>query len=223
MDVCKKYFPTWQYCNDLDKDVTANSRTAQNGAYAVWLRDRVEADEDTANQSANDLDARNFKGNTLLERILMELEYFDRTGQHLDIQNVTLCTGSRNSDGHVPHCSWCDGKFCVNACRPDYSNSHLRAREEVSRVKVPRGELFSLQIREPSGGHFGRLYNFILQEKVFLFFYHSEFLAEPDEPLADGQHYPEFFYWAYFCGWFRKCGFYRERQTFKRPVFHLRV
>ncbi len=132
MEACKKHFPTWQYYDDLDKSVTKNDRTAQNDAYAVWFRNRVEADEEMANKSANDLDAQNSKGITLLERILMELEYFGRTGQHLDIQNVTLCAGSRYSDGYVPYAYWCSGEFCVAACIPDYSDSDFRAREAVS-------------------------------------------------------------------------------------------
>ena len=46
-------------------------------------------------------------------------------------------TGSRNSDGNVPNANWNDGKFYVNWYNADNSNSNLRAREEVSRRKVP--------------------------------------------------------------------------------------
>lgn len=132
MAACKKHFPTWQYSDDLDASVTKNDRTAEAGAYAVWFRNRVEADEETANQSADNLAKQGIKGITLLERILMELEYFGRTGQHLDIQNVTLCSGSRHSDGHVPHAHWHDGKIYVDWCNADRSYSHLRARVAVS-------------------------------------------------------------------------------------------
>jgi len=132
MDACKKRFPTWQYYDDLDKSVTKNDRTAAGGAYAVWLRNRVEADEEHSNKSANELAGQNFKGITLLERIIMELEYFGRTGQHLDIQNVTLCSGSRISVGRVPFAYWGDGRFYVNTFSAGYSFSYLRAREAVS-------------------------------------------------------------------------------------------
>ena len=132
MAACKKRFPTWQYSDDLDASVIENNRTAAGGAYAVWFRSRVEADEETKNKSANDLGAEHIKGITLLERILMELEYFGRTGQHLDIQNVTLCSGSRNSDGFVPCAYWRGGRFDVTWSRADYSCSSLRARVAVS-------------------------------------------------------------------------------------------
>ena len=108
-------------------------------------------------------------------------------------------TGSRNSDGNVPNANWNDGKFYVNWYNADNSNSNLRARVEVSRRKVPRGGLFSLKIREPPGGHFGCFYNFFLQKEIFLFSQYFKLLAQPDEPLADGEHYAELFYRAYFC------------------------
>ena len=131
MSACKKRFPTRQYYDDLDKSVTKNDRPAAGGAYAAWFRNRVEADEEHANKSANELAGQNFKGITLLEHIIMELEYFGRTGQHLDIHNVTLCSGSRFSGGGVPRCRWHDGKFFVLACGAGGSSSVLRAREAV--------------------------------------------------------------------------------------------
>lgn len=127
MAACKKHFPTWQYYDDLDKDVVHNDRTADGGAYAIWFRDRIEADEETDNQSADDLASQGAKGITLLERILMELEYFGRTGQHLDIQNVTLCSGSRYRGGYVPRACW-GGKFCVYWCGVQHRHPDLRAR-----------------------------------------------------------------------------------------------
>lgn len=129
---CKKRFPVWQYYDDLDASVTHNDRTAQNRAYAVWFRDRIEADEETAAKSANQLKEAGTPGITLLERILMELEYFGRTGQHLDIQNITLCSGSRSSDGFVPFARWDGGEFCVLWYDPSYSSPCLRSRVAVS-------------------------------------------------------------------------------------------
>src|SRR3989344_8285191 len=132
-------------------------------------------------------------------------------------------TGSRNSDGNVPNCNWNDGKFYVNAYNADNSNSNLRAREEVSRRKVPCGGLFSLHIREPSGSHFRSLYNFILQKKVFIFLYYLKLLTQPNEALADCQCYAELFYWAYFCRRPRQRGFDRQRQTGKYCIFDARI
>jgi hypothetical protein len=42
------------------------------------------------------LAARNIRGHYLLERLLYELKYFAETGKHLDIDNLTLCSGSRD-------------------------------------------------------------------------------------------------------------------------------
>ena len=54
-DECKKRFSSWKYTEDLDTAVPTNDRSPQNGTYAIWVRDRVEADEELKNKSANDL------------------------------------------------------------------------------------------------------------------------------------------------------------------------
>jgi len=104
-DACAKRFSCWRYVNDLDKDVPTNDRTSKE-AYAVWVRNNIEADEQYKNTSANELAKRSIKGITLLERLVLELKYFAETGNHLDITNVTLCSGSRNSGGGVPVVGW---------------------------------------------------------------------------------------------------------------------
>ncbi len=124
---CRDRFPTWTYYDDLDADVTKNDRTSR-ATYAFWVRDRVEADEKLANKSANDLASEKIPCETLLERIVMELDFFERTKGHLDIQNVTLCAGSRYRDGRVPCVSWYGGRFCVGSCGPSDSHSFLRGR-----------------------------------------------------------------------------------------------
>ena len=132
MRACKKHFATWQYYDDLDKDVVKNDRTAQDGAYAVWFRDRIEADEEMKNLSANNLAEQKVSGITLLERILMELEYFGRTGKHLDIENWTLCGCSRCSGGYGALCYWYVVEFGVVWCSSVRSFPRLRARVAVS-------------------------------------------------------------------------------------------
>lgn len=128
-DECAKHFPCWRYSEDLDKSVTLNDRSASNGAYAIWLRARTEADEELQNQSANDVAARSLKGITLLERMVLELRQWSENGKHLDIANITLCSGSRHAGGHVPHAYW-DGKtFCVSWRAPSYRFPKLRVRE----------------------------------------------------------------------------------------------
>ncbi|MCR4334464.1 MAG: hypothetical protein NUV47_01915 [Patescibacteria group bacterium] len=128
---CEKHFPCWRYNNDLDTRVPTNDRTPSE-SYAIWVRDRVEADEELKKLSANDLVDQKVGGITLLERILLELKYFRETGKHLDIKNVTLCSGSRDADGDVPNACWDGGKFGVSWDYCDYRYSCLRSREAVS-------------------------------------------------------------------------------------------
>lgn len=131
-EVCKKRFPTWSYCgDDLDKAVPVNDRNAAK-SYAIRIRDRQEADEELKNLSANQLTEKGILGMTLLERLLLELKYHDETGQHLDLQNITLCNGSRYSDGSVPSVHWDDGRLSVYWFAPAHAYSVLRSRAVVS-------------------------------------------------------------------------------------------
>jgi hypothetical protein len=133
-DKCAELFPLWKWIDrDLDEIVTSN-RTAKNGAYAVWVRDRVEADEELKNLSANQLKERGVSGITLEERLIYELKYFNETGKHLDINNVTLCAGSRCRDGIVPDVGFDSGARGVGVhwANPEGRIDHLRSRQTVS-------------------------------------------------------------------------------------------
>lgn len=131
-DLCAKNFPCWKYTNDnLDKIVTSE-RTAKDGAYVIRVRDRVEADEELKNLSANDLKKQNIIGITLEEREIYELKFFKETGKHLDIQNVTLCSGSRYSDDDVPRVRWGSGELRVDWYYAGSANVDLRSRQVVS-------------------------------------------------------------------------------------------
>ncbi|MBU1179363.1 hypothetical protein KJ885_00275, partial [Patescibacteria group bacterium] len=41
--ICKELFPSWKYANNLDKSITHNDRTPQNGSYAVRVGNHLEA------------------------------------------------------------------------------------------------------------------------------------------------------------------------------------
>jgi len=131
LNKCKELFRVWVWTNDdLDKIVTSD-RTAQNGAYAVWVRDRVEADNELKNRSAENLKQKKISGITLEERFVYELKYFKETGKHLDIDNWTLCSDSRCCGGGVPGVGW-DGiyrEFNVGRYVPGVANGGLRYRE----------------------------------------------------------------------------------------------
>lgn len=118
----------------LDEVVVHNDRDPLNGPYVIRSRDRVEADEEWKNFSANQLAERKITGITLYERFVMGAFYYVETGQYLDVQNVTLCRGSRSDDGDVPDVDWDpdDRKLRVYWCYPDYRYGYLRSREVVS-------------------------------------------------------------------------------------------
>ena len=122
------------YTNDLDTNVTKNHRDPANGSYSVSFKANIEADPELANKSADTLKAENVNGITLIERLLLEVAYFMATGKHLDEKNVTLCSGSRSSDGGVPGVDWNSGnrEVYVGWYFSDYSDSNLRARAVVS-------------------------------------------------------------------------------------------
>lgn len=109
-DLCTNRFKTWRYTNDLDAAIVKNDRDPNGESYVIWERNRREADEEFKNRSANDLAQQNIAGIALHERLLDEWFYHDETGEHLDIENITLCSGSRSSDGSVPNVDWDSGR-----------------------------------------------------------------------------------------------------------------
>lgn len=125
---CKTLFPVYSYVN-LD-GITSERTTAED--YEIRVRDRVEADEELKNLSANQLWDKGVQAITLEERLQLELDYFLETGQHLDIQNVTLCAGSRGAGGGVPGVFWGGVGLRVSGWSPDGRDGSLRARAVIS-------------------------------------------------------------------------------------------
>lgn len=127
-------------CNtNLDAVVTKNDRDPnRDGNYTVSFRRNVEADKDNANKSANSLEKAEHRGITLLERLLLELGYFLVTQEHLDKENITLCTGSCYSFGFVPGVDWhpVSRRVRVRWCDPGYADYDLRSRSAVSPAKA---------------------------------------------------------------------------------------
>ncbi|MDD5749449.1 MAG: hypothetical protein PHO91_01520 [Patescibacteria group bacterium] len=129
----RKQFPAWSYEEDLDKDVIENIRKSDRN-YAILIRERVEADEELKNISANQLKQQGVNAITLLERLVLELKYWSETGQHLDVSNITLCAGSRSRFGSVPNVDWSAdcGKLHIYWFSTGRANGRLRARQSVS-------------------------------------------------------------------------------------------
>lgn len=121
---CKKLFP----CNSwIDLSGVKSDRS---GDYEIKFRKNIEADDEWRNISANNL-PEDTRFITLPERLLMELKYFEKTGQHLDIYNWTLCAGSRVYGGGVPCVSWRGSRLQVDYCHPDDADDGIRARSAV--------------------------------------------------------------------------------------------
>lgn len=129
----KKLFKVFLYAKDLDANVVDNNRVADKD-YAILFNKNIEADEEFKNLSANQLKEKDINGITLLERLLLEILHFDATRKHLDVKNATLCSGSRDSVGHVPLVDWYsdDSKLDVYWYQPGSFNYFLRARVVVS-------------------------------------------------------------------------------------------
>lgn len=131
VEACRKHFKVWLYTKDLDKVVMENDRTSET-SHAIRIRDRQEADEENRNKSVDQLKSEGIPGITLLERLVFELFYFIETrGDHLDVENITLCAGSRYSDSLVPYVYWYDGKLRIPWFSPGHAPSTLRSRSVV--------------------------------------------------------------------------------------------
>ncbi len=134
-DKCAELFPGWKYADNLDQ-ITSDRKADHD--YAIWVRDRQEADEELKNKSANTLEKEGVSSATLEERLLYELKFFIETrgktgeGKHLDVSNWTLCAGSRYPGGGVPFVSWGGDGVRVGWCGPGDRHDDLRARVAVS-------------------------------------------------------------------------------------------
>jgi membrane-bound inhibitor of C-type lysozyme len=128
-EVCLKHFKCWKYDgSDLESLIQESERGQAKTSTAFWFRDRVEADEETKNLSANQQTEASI---TLIARCLLELKYFSETGKHLDLKNVTLCSGSRYADGCFPYALWGVGEFSVYWDLVDDRSPGLRSRVAV--------------------------------------------------------------------------------------------
>ena len=131
-DKCKELFPSVKYTDRNLDEIIESDRTSKDRHYAIWIRDRVEADEENKNFSADDLKKRGSAEITFEERMLYEQKFFKETSDHPDKVSWTLCPGSRNSGGDVPYAGWSDSKFEVDWCYADDRNDDLRSRSVVS-------------------------------------------------------------------------------------------
>jgi hypothetical protein len=131
-DACVKQFPCFCFVQDLNQAFPHQGRIADADPYAVWVRDRREADVEFSGWSANKVILRNIPGITLSERLLFELQYFAATGQHLDDQkSVTLCSGSLDKLNCLPSVNWNRGELVIKCFGSSISHPDLRCRQVI--------------------------------------------------------------------------------------------
>jgi hypothetical protein len=117
--VQRKHFETDVYPEDFDRAIMHNDRDASNGPYAIWVRDTVEPDKKYHKKKYHKRSVVNWakddqvSGETLLERLIHGLKYWDEKKKHLDVNGITLCTGSRDSYHDVPGVDFHSDNFRV--------------------------------------------------------------------------------------------------------------
>ena len=132
----KNPFPFWKYTGKKLDEVLDLSfgRDGWNHQYIARLKANEEADEDLKDISAIKIAEMKINTATLRERLAIgRFLYWDR-GLILDKKYITLCAGSRYSDGYVPFVSWFEshGRVVVDWDRPGDANDFLRSRRAVS-------------------------------------------------------------------------------------------
>lgn len=122
--------PFWKgFSESLESVMQESERGLVKQTSAIWVRDGQEADDDLQNFSAEMIVAQKIDTERPLERLVHGLKYHDETGEYLDINTVTLCAGSRYSDGDVLCvCRHGAGYVRVAGCAPQAHNPGLRAR-----------------------------------------------------------------------------------------------
>ena len=119
----------WRSHDDLDAAIVSVRSTDED--YAVWVRDRPEADEENQDRPATGFEQTDCE--TVEERLIHEGLYFQQHGRHLDEVNVTLCAGSRSRGGSsVPGVGFGAANrrvgVCAGWCSVSDHRPHLRVR-----------------------------------------------------------------------------------------------
>lgn len=130
---CAETFPCWRWTENKFDTIVQSERTSEKGAYAVWFRNRIEADKELKGLSANELKEGKITGITFEERLLYELKYFMETGKHLDKGTSTLCSGSWRSHEEftVPTIYWGDNWLYIFWYNSNYHSIEMRSRQAI--------------------------------------------------------------------------------------------
>jgi hypothetical protein len=132
----KQLYSAWKRTGKVLDDILDLSfgRDSRRDPYIVRFHASWEADEALKNFSANMIAEKRINTSTLKERLLLGDFLYCEYKKHLDVENITLCSGSRDSDGNVLHVHWNldHRELPIHRHHPDYADSDLRAREVVS-------------------------------------------------------------------------------------------
>lgn len=99
---CKAKFPVWSYYDytELDRQFPPPKK-----AKTRYFKKVVEADKENRNKSLEQCQKEGLEIITFRERLIMELQYYEETGEHLDRDSATI-TGSLDSDGYAVDVYW---------------------------------------------------------------------------------------------------------------------
>ena len=96
LDNYRQYFPgkVADYCNEnVARDIVDVAYRNGGQTFTCWVVDDIRQIQETE-FSGTDLATKGFSGITLAERLIFGLQYYQKTGQHMDDGESNLCTGS---------------------------------------------------------------------------------------------------------------------------------
>jgi signal peptidase I len=122
------------YLGACQDKVIKNHNRPLNKNYVVIFENNIASDRWYMDLSANDLEKRGVVGITLLERLLLEILYYQKTFNHLEGETSTLCAGSRNADNNTFNVFWNSdlGKVHVDVVRPSQYWHTMRTRAVIA-------------------------------------------------------------------------------------------
>lgn len=112
-----------------------SDREVYKQSYGIWIRGERESDERLAGLSAVYLEDEKIPGITLSEHLMFALFYWWKFKEHIDLESVTLCSGSRHLDMRkVPWVLWNYEKdaLVIFWFLVGFSGGGLRTREVVA-------------------------------------------------------------------------------------------
>lgn len=144
---CKDKFKVWSIWDDTELDkLFPIPKEPTTREFA-----KVQEAEDFAGKSTQDLVNEGLAKEccTLRERLIMELVYFEKTGNHLDENVITFCAGSPLPGGGVPYVYFTrhDGTVDVSYDGVQKANDDLRFRRAVSLSPSETSGIYALNER----------------------------------------------------------------------------